>query len=148
VPNDNIDLSIPVEISDRQSVRDDLGLSDGDAGGERSAPLSEVDGHAGLFVDRHDVCESVAVEIRGFRHANVCFGRTERHPARIRKAALRRGEIQIALPSVAMRHDEIDQSIVIEVGRCYRRRWIMREGNAVGVESAAALVQADIVGPR
>ena len=43
-----------------------------------------------------------------------------------------------------MRDREVDPAVVIEVGRCDRRRGIVRDWRAVSVEMTPPLIEADV----
>ena len=108
------------------------------------ACLLKVDRRTCVFVDDRNISETIAVEISGCRHTYRRIAGAECDAPRKRGLAV--VDIYVTLSRVPMRHDQIDVAVAIEIRWCDRRGRRLREHRAVRIESAAAAVEADVVG--
>src|SRR5881628_66886 len=118
--DDNIDLAVAVQVADGERVRNELVVAERRASREGAMTLIEKNEGASPLVDRHDVDESVAVEVGRLDHSKRGVRRAKREP--FREAGLAVVEVDMALATLAMRDGQIDQPITVEVSRCDRRR--------------------------
>jgi hypothetical protein len=73
------------------------------------------------------------------------IGRTEWNPVAVREHRLAAIEVGITLTAITVWNGQIDPSVAVEVGRGDRRRWFVRERQAIRVEAAVASIEADVV---
>jgi hypothetical protein len=118
VSDDDVGPAIFVQVSHGERVRP--GLRDRHGGGEARVAFAEVDESAEPFVDGGDVHQAIAVEVRGLRYADGCIGCAKRNA--LRETALAVVQVDVALPAVAMRDNQVDAAIMIHVGGADRRR--------------------------
>jgi hypothetical protein len=123
VADDDVDPAVAIEIRQRERVRGRSAVVDRHGGRELATLASEVDGDAAvLVVDGDEVQQTVTIQVRRLDHANGRIRRGERNPSRFRVRRTGTREVHITLTAIAIRHDEIDQTIAVDVGRGDRRR--------------------------
>src|SRR5215475_6717348 len=106
IANYNVNHPIEIYVTQCQCIRRDFRFREGHRSREGHPRLTKIDEGTMLLINSDNVHQSVAVEVSCLRHSNGCIRWAKGNVfAEITFAIV---QVDIALPTIAMRHDEID----------------------------------------
>src|SRR4029453_18966538 len=100
-----------VHVAHGERIRHDLGIRERHGCQECHAGLAKMNEGSMLLIDSDNIHDSIPIKVGGLGHSNGCIGWPKRNS--FGEAAFAVVEIDIALATIAVGHEEIDKAIMV-----------------------------------